>query len=296
MEIRQLIYFRAIIKTGGFGAAAELCSVSQPSLSQQIKKLEEQLGETLIIRARNGCQLTSAGKLLWERAHPLLERWESTERMFTDELKDSQISISLGVIPTIAPYLLPDKIRQFRIHLPEVKIDLSEDKTEILLQQILTGEIRFAICSHLQTVPSGITAETIFHEPLLAVVPKEEKRDRHQITYTELLEQTLLLLKEGHCLSSQTIRQCREYDFRTSGAIRCEHLETLVGMIEANLGIGIFPQMTAHSYRTRNVDFCEVSDKNLTRQITIISRTETVFTAAEKLMIQILIDKTSYNT
>ena len=174
MEINQLFYFRALYKEGSFARAAQFCSVSQPSLSLQIKKLEDELGEQLVIRSRKGCKLTSAGETFWLQAQRIIMRWEETIQMFNDRNELHKKVIRIGAIPTIAPYLIPQKISKIRKVLPEVNFDISEDKTAEMIDKVLSDEIDFGICSNIPSLPSGAQIETLYQDPLHVILPRRK--------------------------------------------------------------------------------------------------------------------------
>ncbi|MGJ8655706.1 MAG: LysR family transcriptional regulator [Akkermansiaceae bacterium] len=288
MEINQLFYFRALHKEGSFAKAAEHCSISQPSLSLQIKKLEDELGEQLVIRSRKGCRLTTAGETFWLQAHKILQHWEETLQIFTDRNELHKQVLRIGAIPTIAPYLIPQKISHIRSQLKDINFDISEDKSSEMIARILSDEIDFGICSSLPTLPSGIQLERLFSEPLHVILP-------NQPTYTsltsikELKQEKLILLKDGHCLSDQTVSQCRAINIHSKGTVRCENIETLVGLVESDLGYGVIPQMALKNYAKRNIHIPKFSDSHLEREVNIISKADKLFDTAERSFIKLLL-------
>ncbi len=285
MEINQLIYFRALHKQGSFARAAEFCSISQPSLSTQIKKLELELGETLFTRSRKGCSLTGAGLVFWEQAQQILQNWEDTIQLFSKRTEIHKKILRIGAIPTIAPYIIPQNIDRLKETIPDINIDISEDKTAELIHKVLNGEIAFGICSNLPSIPSGIQVELLFKEPLITIMPQTPHYAKIK-RLNELENDSMILLKEGHCLSDQTVSQCRAINLNSIGNTRCESIETLVGLVESDLGYGIIPKMGLRHYRNRNVRIANSKSTKLERQINIIARSDKTFDAQEKLFIQ----------
>lgn len=288
MEINQLFYFRALHKEGSFAKAADHCSISQPSLSLQIKKLEEELGEQLIIRSRKGCRLTVAGETFWQQAHRILQRWEETLQIFNDRNELHKRVLRIGAIPTIAPYLIPQKISHIRAHLKEINFDISEDKSTEMIEKVLSDEIDFGICSSLPSLPSGIQLEPLYTEPLHIILPNNSNY-KSLTSIKELNQEKLILLKDGHCLSDQTVSQCKAINIHSRGTVRCENIETLVGLVESNLGYGVIPEMALKNYAKRNINIPKIKDSKLIREVNIISRADKLFDNAERSFIKLLL-------
>jgi len=292
MEISQLFYFRALHKEGSFAKAAAFCSVSQPSLSLQIKKLEDELGEQLVIRSRKGCRLTAAGETFWQQAQRILFRWEETLQLFDERNELHKKVIRIGAIPTIAPYLIPQKIAKIRELVPEINIDISEDKTAEMIEKVMSEEIDFGICSNIPSLPSGLQLEPLYLDPLHVILPQT----KHSLTikkFSSLDQEKLILLKEGHCLSDQTVSQCRAIDLRTTGSVRCENIETLVGLVESDMGYGIIPEMALPNYAKREIHIPEMKDNQMSREINIISRADKLFDKSERLVIKALMSSST---
>lgn len=290
MEIRQLEYFKALIETGTFSAAAQRVGVAQPSLSQQILKLEQELGEALVIRSRNGIKLTEAGELLRGKAQSILTGIGDIERVFSGRTGTDKGRINMGAIPTIAPYLLPPALAKFRDKQPHVGIDLLENKTEHLLEKILSGEIDFAIASDIDAVVSGVADEELYREELLLAVSNHSPfAKRRQLTLDDLREASLLVLQDGHCLKDDTIRQCRAHDFKPRQGLRCANLETLLGLIEANLGVAFIPWMAIATHRHRALKFRRLHGVTFTRSIRLLGLVDKKYSEAEQQLIKILV-------
>ncbi len=288
MEISQLFYFRALYKEGSFAKAAAFCSVSQPSLSLQIKKLEDELGEQLVIRSRKGCRLTSAGETFWQQAQRILFLWEETLQLFDDRSEMHKKVIRIGAIPTIAPYLIPQRIGKIRELIPDINIDISEDKTAEMIEKVMSEEVDFGICSNIPSLPSGLQLESLYLDPLHVILP-ETKQYREIEKFSDLNLQKLILLKEGHCLSDQTMSQCRAIDLQTTGSVRCENIETLVGLVESDMGYGIIPEMALPNYKKRGIIIPKIKGSNLVREVNIISRIDKLFDESERLVIKALV-------
>lgn len=246
MDIRQLTYFVSVVEQGSFTAAAEKLAIAQPSLSQQIMNLEEELGEPLLIRSRKGVELTEAGDIVLARAKRMIEEMDSLRSDFEARSETLEGAVQVGVIPTIAPFLLPGIVASFRTLHPEVRVNLREELTSDLLSLVSSGEVDFAITSdvekqELQT--RSLHIREIYAEALLLIAPASHPLvlSDNPVEITDLPLDELLVLSEGHCLADQIIKACRSR--RPSEGMECGQLETLFSLIQAGLGISIIPEM-----------------------------------------------------
>lgn len=242
MEMHQLRYFLAVAQTGSFSRAAELCHVAQPSLSQQIQKLERELQERLFDRERHGAVLTEAGERLLPRAEKALGELEIAR----EEIRDLRGQISgplrLGVLPTVAPYYLPKVLPGFLAENPAVELSVFEETTGRLLQALLYRELDLALLS--PPLPGSLESEAIFSEELLlALPPAHPLAGRKGLSVDDLREEAFILLHESHCLGEQALVYCRNQDFRPRVSCRSEQLETVKQLIAAGLGISLLPAM-----------------------------------------------------
>ena len=173
MEIHQLRYFVAVADEGNFSRAAAKVRVAQPSLSQQIRKLEAEIGQRLFDRLPRSVVLTEAGRCFIDYARQILASIRDARRC-VDELKDAATGkLAVGAIPTIAPYVLPELVRKFHKDYPEVTLELVEDVTDGIIRRRGKGRARCGVGVHLPASPS-LRRESLGHEPLLALVPKAD--------------------------------------------------------------------------------------------------------------------------
>ncbi|MAS95735.1 MAG: LysR family transcriptional regulator [Verrucomicrobiales bacterium] len=248
MDVRQLKYFATVVDQGSFTAAAEKLSIAQPSLSQQILNLEEELGEPLLRRHRSGVELTEAGGIVLTTARRVIGDLDQLRNDFEKRSELLEGEIHIGVIPTIAPYLLPPVIASFREQHPAVRIHIRETFTMDLLSLLGSGEIDFAIASDVpkhELTHRSLHMRELFQEPLLLAVPSSHPLagGDKRVRFTEIPEDELILLSEGHCLSDQVITACRTV--RSPERIECGQLETLLSLIGSNLGLSIIPEMAS---------------------------------------------------
>ncbi len=203
MEIHQLRYFVAVADEGNFSRAAAKVRVAQPSLSQQIRKLEAEIGQPLFDRLSRSVVLTEAGRCFIEYARQILASIGDARRC-VDELKDAVTGkLAVGAIPTIAPYVLPELVKKFHKDYPEVTLELVEDVTDGITRRVETGELDVALASTCQQSPS-LRRKSLGHEPLLALVPEADPLAKQTLVeLDDLKSQRFLLLHEMHCLSQQ---------------------------------------------------------------------------------------------
>src|SRR5579859_4615807 len=203
MEMHQLRYVVAVARTGNFSRAAEQCHVAQPSLSQQIKKLEEELGERLFDRMKREARLTAHGEVFLRRAVKILDEADAAKREASDAKSLLNGTMALGVLPTIAPYLLPDVLVSFARKFPGVETVVHEDTTAQLLKQVLSYEIDLALASR-PIVDERLVVHDLFTEELkLALPPSHPLTRKRRITAGDLQREALIVMKSGHCLGDQ---------------------------------------------------------------------------------------------
>jgi LysR family hydrogen peroxide-inducible transcriptional activator len=237
----------AVGRTGNFSRAAEQCHVSQPSLSQQIQKLEDELGERLFDRMKRAVKVTPPGEAFLRHAVRILEEVDAARRDATDARELLRGSVTIGVLPTIAPYLLPRVITGFMKQFPGVDIIVHEDTTAQLLKLALAYEIDFALASHPLHDERLAIRELFTEELLLALPPGHPLRRKRTVNATDLEGERLIIMKEGHCLGDQVLRFCGRSEVRTQISFRSAQLETIQSLVRAGLGISLIPAMALRS-------------------------------------------------
>ena len=245
MEMHQLRYTVAVARTGNFSRAAEQCRVAQPSLSQQIQKLEDELGERLFERLKSGVKLTTAGELFLVRAARILEEVEAAGREVRDQHAAVRGSFTLGVLPTIAPYLLPRLVPGFIEAHPQVEMIVQEDTTARLLQMLVACEVDLALASPPIRDERFTVDELFTEELLLALPPDHPLTARKRLRLADLDGERFILMKEGHCLGDQTLNFCTRRDFHPQVSCRSAQVETIQALVHAGLGLSLVPAMAA---------------------------------------------------
>jgi LysR family transcriptional regulator, hydrogen peroxide-inducible genes activator len=259
VTLRQLRYFDALARHGHFRRAAQSCAISQPALSMQIKELEDALGGVLLERNARQVALTRFGEELVERVRDILRS--------VDELGDfaraSQDRLAgrlrIGMIPTIAPYLLPKVIENLaRLH-PEIDIHVRETLTPRLIQEVAEGRLDTAIVALPVSEPS-LTEVALFKENFLLVRPGEDDRTPAP-SHEKLREMRLLLLEEGHCFRDQALAFCNMQTSPPREVLDASSLSTLVQMVGAGIGVTLIPEM-AIEVETRSAPVSVARFKN----------------------------------
>ncbi len=243
MELHQLRYFLAVARTKHFSRAAEQCHVSQPSLSQQIMKLERELGEKLFERTKREVALTPAGDLLRVHADRVLHEVELAADGVRELRGLVRGRVTLGVLPTVAPYFLPQRLRAFTARFPAVEVVVHEDTTDQLAAAVLAKEIDLALVS-LPVERTGLVAEEFFDEKLLVALPvKHPLAKKRRLTLDDLESEAFIVMKEGHCLSGQALQFCRINGFAPRVSFRSAQIETILAFVARGWGVSVVPAM-----------------------------------------------------
>jgi LysR family transcriptional regulator, hydrogen peroxide-inducible genes activator len=243
MNLKDLKYLVALADTGHFGRAAERTFVSQPTLSAQLKKLEEYLGVKLVERQPKNVQLTEVGRQIVVRARRMLDESEEIIALARSNTDPFAGKLKMGLIPTIGPYLLPRVMQKIRKAVPQLGLMLYEYQTESLLKRLRDGEIDLGIMA-LPVLQDGLESRALYEEAFTVALPTHHPlAAKTTIKVQDLKGQTLLLLEDGHCLRDQALEVCSRVDVREAEDFRATSLETLRQMVVAGLGITLLPEM-----------------------------------------------------
>ena len=277
MNLRDLRYLVAVAEQRHFGRAAALCNVSQPTLSAQLKKLEEQLGVTLLERTNKSVTVTPLGAAVVQRARAALEQADAILEIAQAGRDPMAGPLILGVIPTLGPYLLPWILAPIGRRFPALELVLREDLTDRLLAQLRAHEIDAALMA-LPVADPELTVLPIFDEPFwVAFPPGHRFAERARIAEKDLLAEDLLLLAEGHCLRDQALSVCgprRAPPAGRVGNLQATSLETLRQMVAAGYGCTLLPALALQAPRTRRspVDAKPMRAAAASRRIAIVHR------------------------
>lgn len=288
MELHQLRYLLAVAKTGNFTRAAAHCHVSQPSLSQQIQKLEQELGGRLFTRMKREAVPTAAGRALLLRAARIIDDVEAAHRDVADAAGEVRGTVTMGVLPTIAPYMLPGILAECQRRYPRVDIVIYETTTRELLTKAAACEIDFGILS--STVEdSRFQKEELFHEELLLAVPANHPMAaRRSVRLEDVEAERFILLQEGHCLGDQALRFCDQHQCRPRVVFRTAQLETIQALVATGMGVSLIPRMAISAGRQRHPVYLALTAPRPQRPVAAIWRREYQFTRAAAAIMDIL--------
>jgi LysR family hydrogen peroxide-inducible transcriptional activator len=251
LKLKDLRYLVAVADQRHFGRAAARCFVSQPTLSAQLKKLEQALGVQLIERAPNNVSLTAVGEEIVARARRILEASDEVVGLARSHHDPLSGRLRLALLPTIGPYLLPRVAPVIRKALPRLTLHLYEYQTAPLLAKLHAGELDVGILA-LPVELEGLESRELYREEFLLAVPERHPlAARERVRVADLRDETLLLLEEGHCLRDQALEVCSRVGVRDSQDFRATSLETLRQMVAAGAGVTLLPELAGRgAYRT----------------------------------------------
>ena len=243
MEIHQLRYFLAVVHQGGFTSAAEACHVSQPSLSIQIAKLEEEAGGPLLERHRSGATLTPRGVLFLPRATEVLRLLDEAARDWSDLDGLRRGEVTLGCLPTTGAYLLPPLLKGFRERHPGLTVLLREESSPRLAEALREGEVDLAFVDEAGLGP-GLRSHPLFSEPLLVAVPANHHlAGRGAIAIEALSGEPLIVMKSGHGFRKIVLDYLTQRGLEPRIVYESSGIETVQALVEAGLGVSLVPRM-----------------------------------------------------
>ncbi|WP_077339063.1 DNA-binding transcriptional regulator OxyR [Pseudocolwellia agarivorans] len=274
IKIRDLEYLDAIDIHRHFGRAAEACFVSQPTLSGQIMKLEEQLGLVLVERQTRKVMLTPAGERLVAEARNVLRAAQSFEASAKALLDPFSGDLHIGLIPTLAPYLLPHIMKDLNEKLPKINFYLHEDKTKNLLKSLDEGKLDLLILPWLDEMDK-FDRYDLFEEPLVLATSNEHPLSaKKTVNLDQLTNYEILTLEDGHCLRDQALGFCFTAGAKEDHRFQATSLETLRYMVSSNMGITLLPQLaTLNQTATNTINYIPFTDPKPNRQISLMLRT-----------------------
>ena len=245
MNLRDLAYAVSLAADGHFRRAAERCNVSQPTLSAQIAKLEDELGVQLFERGPRGATPTLSGRALLQQASVVLDEVERLRELARAAHDPLVGPFQLGVIPTAGPYLMPRLLPLLQANWPALKLHLREDRTDVLIERLRAGTLDAAILS-LPIDAEDLRMEPLMDERMLLALPAAHPlAGTLRIRHEALTEAPVMLLEDGHCLRDQTMAFCRSTGLGARSDIQAASLETLRQMVMAGIGLALVPALAA---------------------------------------------------
>jgi len=265
MEFHQLRYVCAIAETGSFSRAAERCQIAQPSLSQQVLKLEEDLGVKLFDRLGRSIRITEAGRAFLPHARSILEQMETARSSVADKSRGVHGSVAVGAIPTIAPYLMPRYAAGFTKKYPEAKLRIVEETTPVLVDGLRDLSIDLAILA-LPMRHKDLEFFPIQVEPLFVALPRDHPRAATEsLPLKSLRGEPFVMLRDGHCFRDLSIATCSHARITPNIAFETDQFSSVLGMVAAGVGISLVPEMAID--RNAGCRYVGLSDTRATRTI-----------------------------
>jgi LysR family transcriptional regulator, hydrogen peroxide-inducible genes activator len=265
MELHQLRYFCAVAETGSFSRAAEQSHVSQPSLSQQIMKLEDELGARLFDRLGRSVRLTDLGKTFLPRALGVLRELEAARGDVVEQKDSVSGSVVVGVIPTVAPYFLPPQLTSFSRKFPQSHLTVVEEITPVLLDRLRAGTIDVAILA-LPIRGHEFDVSALLTERLFAALPQKHKlTSRRSLSLKDLRTEPFLLLRDGHCFRDTAVAACDRARLHPQIVFESGQFSSLLSMVGAGMGVSIVPEMAIE--RSTRCRYVRIADAGASRTI-----------------------------
>jgi LysR family transcriptional regulator, hydrogen peroxide-inducible genes activator len=265
MEIHQLRYFCAVAKTGSFTRAAKREHVAQPSLSQQVRKLEDELGAKLFDRLGRTVRLTSFGQTFLRRAEGILRDVTDAKQEIEEMAGLERGRVVVGVIPTVAPYFLPQRLVSFSQKFSDVQVSVVEDITPVLLERLQDASIDMALLA-LPVPGDHFLCHELLREPLYLVCPRGHRLASKPRVFLKQIEgEAFLLLKEGHCFRENTLAACNRARVDPHIVFEAGQFATILAMVAANTGVSVVPEMAVE--KRDGCCFIPIADASACRRV-----------------------------
>lgn len=268
MDIQRIRYFVEVVRERNFSRAAERCHISQPSLSQQIKKLEAEGGGVLLDRSRGRVTLTEHGHAFLRHANAILAEVQTAEAFVNESQGKSVGTLRIGAIPTIAPYVVPELFAAIKKAQPEAMLELHERTTETLIESLREGRIDFALMSSESVVEPYTDSRLLREDKLLLTLPKGHAlSSADEIELSALKKEQAILLEQSHCLSDQVASYCEAVGLGAHVTIRVSQIDTILGLVEQGFGYTFTPESAISHHRHCKVTYHEIRGKPYHREI-----------------------------
>ena len=267
MEFDQLRYFLSVADLANFTRAAEELGISQSALSRSIQRLEEELGQPVFERQGRSLSLTEAGTLLQRRTQQILTLIEDTKSEICDDGQSGRVRV--GAIPTIAPYFLPEVLKQFSEAYPQATVIVQENTTDALLKSCTQGEIDLAILA-LPVPARYLEVEELFQEELLLVLPPDHPLvEKEKIRLSDVEPYPFVLLDEAHCLSDNIVSFCRQRSFQPVAVERTSQLAMVQELVSLSHGVSMIPSMARELDQSDRRVYRSIAGRKPTRTIAV---------------------------
>ncbi len=288
MQLHQLKYFVSVVNAGSITKAAEHCFISQPSISQQIAKLEENVGKKLFTRVNGRLVLTDPGHILYERASEILKNVEDAKRRVIDFDSVSGGSVNIGILPTLGPFVLPSTLRALSEKFPEAIVTVREEISESLIAAAKCGELDILIES-LPFDESNLIVEPLFSDPFyLAVHRDSHLAEMDEVRIDALDDMTFILLEDIHCLTRQVGQMCFNARFIPKVAFQASQLNTIKLLIESQYGVSILPSISMEENTNSKIRYIKFAsnDQMAAREIVLATVKDRYYSPAAEFFIE----------
>jgi DNA-binding transcriptional LysR family regulator len=285
METHQLRYFLAVTQTGRFTAAAKQCNVSQPSLSIQIAKLEDELGGPLFEREKKGARLTSRGEMFLPRANAILGEMESARKEVEALSNLSMGSVTLGCLPTTGAHVLPKILTAFRKNYPQISVQLKEESSPGLARNLEQGEVELAIVDEAGLKPSLEHIVLLKEDLLLALPPHHVFSQKKSLALKQLADEPFILMKPGHGFRQITLELFRKAGLTPQVVFESDGIETVQALVAAGLGFSVVPRMVA---KVPKVSYVELSQPQASRTLGLAWRQKSKLSPAAQALSRVI--------
>ena len=271
--IKQLQYLVALRKSGHFGKAADACFVTQSTLSAGLRDLETLLGIVLVERTRRVVRFTALGERIADKAQKVLQEAEELAEMARAEGEPLHGELRMGVIPTIAPFLLPAMLPRLRGEWPKLRLYLREETSQAACDALHRGRLDCVLLA-LPYACGEVDSANLFDDPLFVAFPNGEAPAGEMVDVDSIDENRMLLLEDGHCLKDHALSACNRPELRAQAAMMGTSLHTLVQMVDNGLGVTMVPQMALHAGILEGTDVIArpLDAEHPSRQISLVWR------------------------
>ncbi len=291
MEIHQLRYFCAVARTGGFTRAAQQEHLAQPSLSQQIRKLEDELGTRLFDRLGKSVRLTSFGEAFLPRALAILRQVADAKQEIEEMAGVERGKLVVGSIPTVAPYFLPECLATFGRKFPQIRISVVEELTSELLEHVHDGTIDLAFLV-LPVQGRHFICQDLLREKLYLVVPRNHRIASQTKARLEQIEgDPFLLLKDGHCFRQNTLSACGRARLEPNVVFESGQFATILAMVAAGAGVSVVPEMAAQP--RKGCRFIPIDDEDAFRRVGIVQLKQHFRSRAQAAFVTHLLERSA---
>lgn len=287
IELTPIRSFLVLSQLLNFGKAAKVLGITQPSLSQQLKKLEAELKSPLFERSSHFVRLTAAGVAFLPKARKVLESYDEALQTVGHDKDQLTGVVRLAFIPTIGPYLLPKLIKVLRQKAPAIKLELYELTTTLLVEQIKQGAFDLGVLA-LPIQDAGLVSASLGKEEFVLAVSKSHPlAEKRQVRLGDLTKDDVFMLKEGHCFREQALEFCAHQSSNLKVAFEGSSLVSVMNLVSANLGITLVPQMATHN-ASKDLQFVRFATPRPHREIGLIWRMSYGLKAREKFLLEVM--------